>query len=323
MNHLERGKDNFNQFWRYLVNLFSGMVASNFLGAIPLVCVMFYFAMRHNASLSHLKMENLSSIGVSHNVNLLLLMFPFFVALFVTVRLFKSLHKRTVYEVINGTNSIRWKRYFVGLGCWLVLIALYQFADIFFISPRSYVLQFELSSFIPLVFISLLTVPVQVAYEEIVMRGYLAQGVGAATGSRWLALLVPAILFALMHSFNPEIKAYGFWMVMPQYLTFGLIFGLITLLDDGVELAMGAHTANNLFLCLFMTNDSSALVTSAVFKQQEINPLKEDIVLAVSMLILLAVLAVYYKWDFSVMNRKVTKPEPESIPEVAVNIDDK
>jgi membrane protease YdiL (CAAX protease family) len=323
MNHLERGKDEYNQFWRYLVNFLSGMGASNILGIIPLVIVIAYYAVVNKASLSDLKIENLSSIGVSHNLNLLLMMFPFFVALFVTVKMCKSLHKRTVTEIINGTNTIRWKRYFIGLGTWFVLIAIYQFADMLFIAPKSYVFQFDPGAFVALVFISVLTIPVQVAYEELFFRGYLTQGIGAASGSRWLALLVPMTLFALMHSFNPEVRTYGFWLAMPQYFTFGLIFGLTTLLDDGAELAMGAHTANNLFLCLFITNDSSALVTSALFKQQALDPLKDDIAIAVSMLIMLVVFAYYFKWDFSVLNRKVTREETELVPEVAVNIDDK
>jgi hypothetical protein len=33
-----------------------------------------------------------------------------------------------------------------------------------------------------------------------------------------------------------------------------MIFGVITMLDDGIEAAMGAHTANNIFLCIMVTN---------------------------------------------------------------------
>ncbi len=76
-----------------------------------------------------------------------------------------------------------------------------------------------------------------------------------------------SLLFALMHGLNPEVKEYGFLNMMPQYILFGLIFGTITILDDGVEAAMGAHTANNVFLCIMVTNKSSALQTAAYYKQ--------------------------------------------------------
>ena len=52
---------------------------------------------------------------------------------------------------------------------------------------------------------------------------------------------------------------------MPQYIVFGLIFGIITILDDGIEAAMGAHAANNIFLCIMVTNESSALQTPALY----------------------------------------------------------
>jgi uncharacterized protein len=305
MNHLERGKDDWNQFWRYLVNFVSGFAASNFLGAIPIVLVMFYYAFVNKVTLSGLNVSNLSSLGVSHNLNLVLMMIPFFIALYVTIKLFKSLHKRTVSEVINGTNSIRWKRYFIGFGCWFALIAIYQIIDYLFISPSAYAFQFKPAAFFVLVLITILTIPVQVAYEELLFRGYFAQGIGAGTGSRWLALFIPTLLFALVHIFNPEVKEFGFWVAMPQYLTFGLAFGLMTLLDDGVELAMGAHTANNMFLCIFVSSDSSALVTSAMFKQTVPHPVEDAVVLGIIAAIMLIALTIYFKWDLSVLNRKV------------------
>jgi len=40
-------------------------------------------------------------------------------------------------------------------------------------------------------------------------------------------------------------------------------------MDDGIEVAMGAHTANNIFLCIFVTNSSSALQTSALYVQKK------------------------------------------------------
>ena len=64
------------------------------------------------------------------------------------------------------------------------------------------------------------------------------QGIGAWTKSRWFTLILTSVMFGLMHSFNPEIKAYGFWLTMPQYILFGLLFGIITVLDDGIELAL-------------------------------------------------------------------------------------
>ena len=71
-----------------------------------------------------------------------------------------------------------------------------------------------------------------------------------------------------MHVMNPEIKEFGFLTMMPQYISFGLLFGIISVLDNGIELAIGAHAANNIFLSIFVTQKSSTLQTVAMFEQQ-------------------------------------------------------
>ena len=98
------------------------------------------------------------------------------------------------------------------------------------------------------------------------------QGFTAVMKNRWFPLVMTSLMFALMHSFNPEVKEFGFFTMMPQYIVFGLIFGVITILDDGIEAAMGAHAANNIFLCIMVTNKSSALQTPALYVQQQYYP---------------------------------------------------
>jgi hypothetical protein len=53
---------------------------------------------------------------------------------------------------------------------------------------------------------------------------------------------------------------------MFYYIGTGLFLGIITLMDDGMELALGFHAANNLFAALLVTSDWSALQTDAVLK---------------------------------------------------------
>ena len=109
-----------------------------------------------------------------------------------------------------------------------------------------------------------------------------------------------------MHAFNPEVKEYGFLTMIPQYIVFGLIFGIITILDDGIEASMGAHSANNIFLCIMVTNKSSALQTPALFEQYNISPWTEFAALVATGIIFILILKVIFKWnDFSVLFRKI------------------
>jgi membrane protease YdiL (CAAX protease family) len=94
--------------------------------------------------------------------------------------------------------------------------------------------------------------------------------------------------------------------MMPQYVVFGMIFGIITILDDGIESAMGAHTANNIFLCIMVTNRSSALQTQALYEQYNIHPWTEFAALVITGIVFIIILKIIFKWnDFSVLFGKV------------------
>jgi membrane protease YdiL (CAAX protease family) len=120
-----------------------------------------------------------------------------------------------------------------------------------------------------------------------------------------LVILIPASLFALLHSFNPEVEEFGFWAAMPQYLIFGLLFGIIAVLDDGIELAIGMHTANNLLGSLLVTFKSSTLRTDAVFEQLNINPMEDTLAVLAAGVIAVIYFTYRYKWKFNVLNRKI------------------
>jgi membrane protease YdiL (CAAX protease family) len=122
------------------------------------------------------------------------------------------------------------------------------------------------------------------------------QGFAALLKNRWFPLIMTSILFGLLHGLNPEVKAFGFLTMMPQYIVFGLIFGIITILDDGIEAAMGAHAANNIFLCIMVTSESSALQTPAVYAQYNIHPWLEFTALLVTGIIFISVLKIIFKW---------------------------
>jgi hypothetical protein len=161
-----------------------------------------------------------------------------------------------------------------------------------------------------LVIISFLFIPFQAAFEEILFRGYLMQGFAVLAGNRWFPLIMTSLLFGLLHAFNPEVKSFGFFTMIPQYLLFGLLFGIIAILDDGIEAAMGAHAANNIFLSILVTNSSSALQTSALYEQKNVYPWTEFLGLIISSVIFILILKIIFKWDdFSLLWRKISVKE--------------
>jgi hypothetical protein len=131
-------------------------------------------------------------------------------------------------------------------------------------------------------------------------RGYLMQQIGIIAKNRWFPLLFTSVLFGLFHSANPEVAEMGYG-VMVFYIGTGLLLGVMTLMDEGLELALGFHLGNNLMAALLITSDFSALQTDAVFKytgiQNTADVLNEMIFsIAVTYPIILFILAKKYKW---------------------------
>lgn len=252
---------------------------------------------------------NLSLLGLDPNLGLFVMVFPFITGLFAFILLVKPLHKRTFANTVNGTKKIRWRRFFISAAVWIMLQAIFLFFY-FKSDPANFTINNTSISLFILIALSLLIIPFQASFEEVLFRGYFMQGFAFLAGNRWFPLIITSLLFGLLHAFNPEVKEYGFMTMIPQYVLFGLIFGLITLADDGIEAAMGAHTANNIFVCIMVTQKSAALQTPALFEQHNIYPWTDFLGLLLTGIVFFFILKVIFKWNtLSVIFRKVTKKE--------------
>jgi membrane protease YdiL (CAAX protease family) len=84
-------------------------------------------------------------------------------------------------------------------------------------------------------------------------------------------LIITSLMFGLMHGMNPEIAEFGFGKMMVFYIGMGLFLGLLTVMDESLELALGVHFANNFFGALFVSFDGSALQTPTLLRSLEMN----------------------------------------------------
>lgn len=177
----------------------------------------------------------------------------------------RFLHHRPFHSILRPDGRIRWGYLFLSGGLWLAISAA---GDLVLsrLLPNTYHFSFHPAAFWPYLVAVILFIPVQVLAEEAYFRGYLTQGVGLAFGplAGWL---IPAFLFGLLHSYNPEVGAYGFLFTLPIYIGFGLILGWITLRTAGLEMALGLHLANNLYGTIFVSASVSALGGPSLFKQ--------------------------------------------------------
>jgi membrane protease YdiL (CAAX protease family) len=89
----------------------------------------------------------------------------------------------------------------------------------------------------------LLLTPFQAAAEEYVFRGYLTQALGgvidAVVLSRVVAVVVPAVLFAMAHGATQG------WPIFTDRLAFGIVAGILVIRTGGLEAAIAMHVLNN------------------------------------------------------------------------------
>jgi len=123
------------------------------------------------------------------------------------------------------------------------------------------------------------------------------QGFGTLAKNKWFPLLMTSVIFGGMHIFNPEVAKMGY-SIMVYYIGTGLFLGIMTLMDDGMELSLGFHAANNLIGALLVTTDWSALRTDSILKDISEPSAGYDIMLPVVIIfpILLFIFSRKYGW---------------------------
>jgi membrane protease YdiL (CAAX protease family) len=105
--------------------------------------------------------------------------------------------------------------------------------------------------------------PIQTSLEEYIFRGYLMQGFSSLFNSRWVALFITSIVFGSLHFSNPEVQKLGLG-VMAYYIGTGLFLGILTLMDEGIELALGFHASNNIMTALLVTSSWTVFQTESI-----------------------------------------------------------
>lgn len=284
-----------NAFWRYFLGGVAPFLVSNIIGAIPLGIVIISQTIGGSPLPQKGGMPDFELMGIDLNIGLALMLFPFILAFFTMVWLIRPLHNRSFGTVVNGGRKVRWGRMMFSAFVWIAMSALWLLYSVRS-DPGNFTLSNTTGTLLILAALSVFLIPFQAAFEEVLFRGYLMQGFAVLARNRWVPIVATSVLFGLMHSLNPEVQEYGFLTMIPQYVFFGLVFAVLTMLDDGIELAIGAHAANNAFLSVFLTHKDSALQTPAMYEQMEIYPWKDFAGLVIMSVVFVAIMAIVYRW---------------------------
>ncbi|GGW32155.1 abortive infection protein [Arenibacter certesii] len=318
--YIEQGYKGNHDSWRYLVGVLLIFVGWQVIGMIPLMVALVVKSI--GSGTMPMDIGGMSELlGSNMFLFLMLLSFAFgLLATFITV---KFLHKQTIVALTTSRSKIDWKRVFYAFGIWAVITLVILGIDVF-LSPADYELNFKLGPFLILCAISIFFIPLQTSFEEYFMRGYLMQGIGLLAGNRWIPLVITSLIFGLLHLFNPEVEKLGYG-IMVYYIGTGFFLGIITLMDKGLELAIGFHAANNLLTALLVTADWTAFQTESIYRDVSEPVLGWDVFVPVLVIypILIYVFSKKYgwsNWKERLSGKVMSKEEFLSLEENGVNL---
>lgn len=304
----ERAKVGLNEWWRYFAGSVAVFLGAQTIAAIPVGALFLYIGLKGGTISMNMSevSKSAESVGLGKNTVLAAMLFSFVLACIILFFVVKYLHRKPFLSVVTSRKSFSWKHAGFGFFSWLVLGLVTFYIGLQQTSPDEYTFSFDAVKFLPLLIICILLLPFQTSFEELLFRGYGMQGVGLVTGSRFLALLIPAILFGLMHGANPEVLKHGFWSMMPFYIGMGVFLGVMAIMDDGIEMPMGVHFANNFMAAVFVNMEESALQTDALFIMKNYDPNEGVLYSVLQMLVFLIFAAVVFRWkDWGKLIRRI------------------
>lgn len=190
------------------------------------------------------------------------MLLPFTLSFLIFLVAIKWIHKRPVLSVFTGRAQLDWMRICSSFFIVFFLLTIISALQVYF--SDDIIWSFEWNTFFPLLLIACLMIPIQTTIEELLFRGYLLQGLKRRLGSNIQAVVLSGLFFGVIHMGNPEIEAIGIH-VISHYVLLGLFLGLITLFDNGLELSIGFHAANNIFAALMISSDWQVFQTEALF----------------------------------------------------------
>lgn len=292
---IENGYKGLHRLWMYLV---AGIFVF-FISQLGGVLLFAFAAMKFSAegkNIETLLDPNVLMAAFDSNLTLFLMLLGFLFGLITLFLIVRGLHKQKIKDLTTTRKKIDFRR--ILFGFILVAIPAVLLTVIgYFLNPEDYIVQFDLYPFLILFVIAIVFIPIQTSFEEYLFRGYLMQGIGVNTKSRIAALLITSVVFGLLHMANPEVLELGKG-IMIFYIGTGLFLGIITLMDEGIELALGYHAGNNLIAALLVTSDWTVFQTHSILKDISTPSVTFEVILSILILlpIYYFILAKKYKW---------------------------
>jgi len=301
-----------HDYWRYLIGVFIIFTFSQ-LGSIPLIFAAWKKIEKDGGSFIDLEDSSILMSVLESNLSFFLMLLSFVIGMIGIYFVVKYLHNQPFKELTTSRKKVDWNRIWFGFGL-IFFITLFLTILDYNSNPEHFEVQFQLKPFIILAIIAIIMIPIQTSFEEYLFRGYLMQGIGVLVKNKWAPLLITSLIFGGLHFFNPEVEKMGN-IVMVYYIGTGLFLGIITLMDEGMELALGFHAGTNLTISLLVTSDWTVFQTHSILKDLSEPTAGFEVLTPVFIVypILLFIMAKKYKWtnwNEKLFGKVIPPPEP-------------
>ncbi len=302
VNFLDLARQGKNQWWRYLIGILS-ILTVWVLGSTIVVAIAFFYwtastGLSADAAINGAQKFD-TWLQTPSTIVYIFLNLPFVFPLLTIFVLTKWFHQRPIGTLISVRRSPNWKRIFAGAWVWGLLFLLAEI-PLYLMHPQAYKFTFEPLSWLILVAVAFVLTPLQTSAEEFFFRSYLLQGMGLLVRNRVVLAVLNGILFTIPHLSNPEIAREP-GLIALNYLGMGIFLAYITLRDQSLDLALGAHAANNLCSFLLVNTADSVMPTNAlVTVMQPEHP-------AISLLILVIMVGMFNFYFFGRQTHQITE----------------
>lgn len=186
-----------------------------------------------------------------------------FVPIFAAIVGATLLFKRSPLTLISFDAKFSWTNFKIGAISWLAILLSATGLSLL-ANPGSLKYTFNLTSFLPAIIVLICLLPIQVLSEELFFRGYLPQSLTRTKLSENSIFLISTIAFALPHLLNPEAQSEPVWsLIAYSAMGFGWIYAAKKF--GGLEIAIGAHLANNFFGLTIVGYENSVVAPSSIW----------------------------------------------------------
>ncbi|MDR2967506.1 MAG: CPBP family intramembrane metalloprotease [Methanobacteriaceae archaeon] len=304
LDNVKKGKNN---LWRYLLTIFLSWGLSSIIASILFIFTILFYIMHFGNFDINIILDSIVNFQSDPVFLFLLIFLSFSLSMIIFYICVKFIHKKDLISLVNvskGKNiagkriswikRIRWDRFLKGALLWSIFLIITEFI-LYIYNPNSFIFNFDIENIFLMILLFIIAIPIQVTFEELFFRGYLIQGLKLKIKNPIFIILFSSLVFSLGHIINGGYDS----IFMIQNVVVTLIVGIMlcgfTLVDNGIELATGAHLANNFFAVIISSSDGSLGNFNSIIQTVGNDPIIDTLFTTSSLIVFALILFLYKK----------------------------